>query len=76
MQSTITQTASEIRTEVQDVDNKLSLRIIQTAESLKSEVSRATQEEGNLSTRIVQNAESISAEVLRAWWQSGTAHRS
>ena len=45
--------------------SSLSSRITQTAESITSEVSRATQAEGNLSSRITQNADAINLRVQK-----------
>lgn len=47
-------------------------RITQTAESLTSEISRATAAEGSLSSRITQTAESITSEVSRATAAEGS----
>ena len=45
--------------------SSLSSRITQTAESITSEVSRATQAEGTLSSRITQNADEINLRVQK-----------
>ena len=47
-------------------------KIVQTADSISTEVVRATEAEGSLSTRITQTAESITSEVQRATEAEGT----
>ena len=60
-------TESVITDEILDPDNPTSLQsqITQTAEDITSEVTRATNAEGNLSTRITQNATDITAKVSK-----------
>lgn len=69
LSSRITQTQTEIATEVTRATNAegtLSSRISQTASDISSEVSRATGAESTLSSRISQTASDITAEVTRA----------
>lgn len=56
-------TVEETRSEIEDMEQGLSSRITQTAESIESEVSRATRAEENLSSRITQTAGEISSKV-------------
>ena len=71
LQSQITQTATEIRSEVKNTTDGLSSRITQNSESITAEVSRATNAEGTLSSKITQTAENITAEVSRANQKEG-----
>lgn len=69
LSSKITQTATDITTEVTratKAEGNLSSKITQTAESISSEVTRATKAEDSLSSKITQTAESITTEVSRA----------
>ena len=65
LQSQITQTATEIRSEVKYTTDGLSSRITQTAESITAEVNRATEKEGQLAAAIQVNAEGITSKVSR-----------
>lgn len=71
LQSQITQTATEILSEVKNTTDRLSSRITQNSESITAEVNRATNAEGTLSSKITQTAESITAEVNRATEKEG-----
>ncbi len=62
----------KIESEITDTATGLSTRITQNANSITSEVTRATTAEGNLSSRITQNADSITSEVSRATTAEGT----
>ncbi len=66
LQSSLTQTAEEIRLEVGTADKRLSTRIDQTEEKITLEAERASEEEGRLSSRITANADGITSEVERA----------
>lgn len=69
LDSRITQTATQIQTEVtnrENADQTLSSRITQTADAITAEVTRATTAEGQMSSRITQTADAITAEVTRA----------
>lgn len=63
--SAITQTANEIRLEVNDYVQGLSTRITQTAQAITLEAQRASAAEGQLSSRITVNAESIETKVSK-----------
>ena len=63
--SVIQQTAESIMTEVRSADSALASRITQTATTISSEVSRATEAEVALSSRITQTADSISTKVSK-----------
>ena len=55
-----------------DQGDTLYSRLTQTAESLSSEIVRATEAEGSLSSRIAQTAESVTSEVARATAAEGS----
>ena len=55
----------ETKSFISDVERGLQSQITQNANSITSEVKRATETEGNLSSRIMQNAESISLKVSK-----------
>lgn len=67
--SQITQTATEIRTEMQSADGALQSSITQTASSIRSEVSDSVT---GLSSRIEQNASSITAQAQTITLQGET----
>lgn len=64
--SRITQTATEIRTEVKITTDGLSSRITQNASSITAEVKRAQGQEVELAAAIKINEDKITAEVTRA----------
>lgn len=64
--SQITQTATEIRTEVKNTANGLSSRITQNANNITAEVKRAQGQEVELAAAIKINEDKITAEVTRA----------
>lgn len=66
LQSQITQTATEIRTEVKNTTDSLSSRITQNADSITAEVKRAQGQEVELAAAIKINEDKITAEVTRA----------
>jgi hypothetical protein len=66
LQSQITQTATEIRTEVKNTTDGLSSRITQNASSITAEVKRAQGQEVELAAAIKINEDKITAEVTRA----------
>lgn len=66
LQSQITQTATEIRTEVKNTTDGLSSRITQNADSITAEVKRAQGQEVELAAAIKINEDKITAEVTRA----------
>ena len=63
--SSITQTANEIRLEVNNYVQGLSTRITQTANAITLEAQRASAAEGELSSRITVNAEGIETKVSK-----------
>lgn len=63
--SAITQTANEIRLEVNNYVQGLSTRITQTANAITLEAQRASNAEGALSSRITVNAEGIQTKVSK-----------
>ena len=68
--SQITQTATEIRTEVKNTADGLSSRITQNANNITAEVTRASKAEGDLSGKIEVTATKIRSEVsasLTVW---------
>lgn len=65
LSSKITQTATEIRSEVKKADDSLSSRITQNANSITSEVTRAKDAEETLSSKITQNANNIELKVSK-----------
>lgn len=64
--SQITQTATEIRTEVKNTADGLSSRITQNANNITAEVKRAQGQEVELAAAIKINEDKITAEVTRA----------
>lgn len=64
--SQITQTATEIRTEVKNTADGLSSRITQNANNITAEVKRAQGQEVELEAAIKINEDKITAEVTRA----------
>lgn len=66
LQSQITLTATEIRTEVKNTTDGLSSRITQNASSITAEVKRAQGQEVELAAAIKINEDKITAEVTRA----------
>ena len=58
-------TIEETKSTITDVENGLSSQIKQTADSITSEVRRATRAEENLSSQIKQTADSITSKVSR-----------
>ena len=64
--SQITQTATEIRTEVKNTEDGLSSRITQNANNITAEVKRAQGQEVELAAAIKINEDKITAEVTRA----------
>ena len=64
--SQITQTATEIRTEVKNTADGLSSRITQNANNITAEVKRARGQEVELAAAIKINEDKITAEVTRA----------
>lgn len=64
--NTLERTVEETRLEIKDIEQGLSSRITQTAESIETEVTRATAAEEDLFSKISQTAEKITAEVTRA----------
>lgn len=64
--SQITQTATEIRTEVKNTADGLSSRITQNANNITAEVKRAQGQEIELAAAIKINEDKITAEVTRA----------
>lgn len=65
LSSQITQTANQIRLEVNDIAQGLSTRITQTANAITLEAQRASAAEGQLSSRITINAEGIETKVSK-----------
>lgn len=62
----LVRTVEETRLEIKDIEAGLDSRIIQTADKIETEVTRAKSAEESLGSRITQTAESISFEVTRA----------
>lgn len=58
--------ADHLLSEYEDLEEQTSSKFEQTAESIATEVKRATDAEGELQSNITQTAESITAEVTRA----------
>ena len=71
LHSRITQTADEIRLEVENIEEGLSAQIKINADNISSEVSRAKSSEEKLSTRINETAEEIKLEAQRAMGAEG-----
>ena len=65
-------TIEETKSTITDVEKGLQSQITQNAESIKMEVTRATQAEGTLSGKLEVTAQSITAEVTRATQAEGT----
>ena len=62
----VKQTVEAFEVDYQDFKEGTAANFRVTAESISSEVTRATQAEGNLSSRITQTSEAITSEVTRA----------
>lgn len=63
--NTLTRTIEETRLEIRDIESGLSSRIIQNANSIAAEVTRATAAEGTLSSQISLNAQQILLKVSK-----------
>lgn len=63
--NTLTRTIEETRLEIRDIESGLSSRIIQNANSIAAEVTRATAAEGTLSSQINLNAQQILLKVSK-----------
>lgn len=61
-----------VRVEVEDLEQDTASKFEQTATQIFTEVSRATEAEGELDSKITQTAESITQEVTRATEAEGT----
>lgn len=62
----ITKSVDEVSVQMSNLKNYTESQFKITAESITSEVNRATKSEGELSTKITQTAEKIESEVSRA----------
>ena len=63
----LTRTIEETRLEISDLEKGLDSRIIQNAEAISAEVTRAKTEEGRLSSLITQTAEQVRVEVSQTY---------
>lgn len=63
--SKLERNADRLQSTYEDLENQTSSKFEQTAESIATEVKRATDAEGELQSNITQTAESITAEVSK-----------
>ena len=68
----VKQTVEAFEVDYEDFKEDTAANFRVTAESISSEVSRATQAEGNLSSRITQTSQAITSEVSRATTAEGS----